>query len=106
MVEGDEYFYQLNDDIKMLSFGWADLFIKKLKSSPIFPNFGMVGPYDITNNRIFTQAFCHRTHYEIFGYFYPFVFKNWYSDDWASHVYKPFESSWMETNVTVILKFN
>jgi hypothetical protein len=44
MMEGDDYFYQLNDDIKMLSAGWTDLFVNQLLKSPVFPNFGMVGP--------------------------------------------------------------
>ena len=39
--------------------------------------------------RIFTQSFVHRTHLEIFGFLYPPVFRNWYSDDWISEVYKP-----------------
>jgi hypothetical protein len=82
-MEGDDYFYQLNDDIKLLTKGWTEIFVNKLKSNPLLENFGMVGPLDTNNPRIFTQAFCHRTHYLIFGYFYPFVFKNWYSDDWV-----------------------
>ena len=54
----------------------------------------MAGPFDVNNLRIMTQAFCSRTHYDIFGYFYPPAFKNWYSDDWATFVYGADNTFW------------
>ena len=43
--------------------------------------------FDTKQTRIFTHVFVHRTHFEIFGYLFPPAFKNWWSDDWISHVY-------------------
>jgi hypothetical protein len=36
---------------------------------------------------ILTQAMVHRTHLDIFGYFFPEEIKNWYCDDWLNAMY-------------------
>jgi len=87
VYEGNDYFYQVNDDLRFITEGWTDAFVEKLQSNPVLSNFGVIGPLDVNNGNIFTQSFVHRTHYEIFGFFYPPVFKNWYSDDWITDVY-------------------
>lgn len=38
---------------------------------------------------ILTHDCVHRTHLEIFGRYYPAVFKNWFVDDWITEVYMP-----------------
>jgi hypothetical protein len=86
--DGCEYFYQLNDDIKFKSSGWASAFVNTLKNSPVGTNVGATGPMDHGNVNILTQAFVHKTHYDIFGFLYPYVFRNWYSDDWITRVYE------------------
>ncbi|KAG2383543.1 hypothetical protein C9374_004214 [Naegleria lovaniensis] len=86
--DGADYFYQLNDDVKFITPGWTGILIERLENNPFRKNFGVTGPTDEGNRSIFTQAFVHRTHHHIFGYFYPYVFKNWYSDDWISLVYR------------------
>eukprot|EP01080_Neovahlkampfia_damariscottae_P007801 gene7801-12275_t len=91
--DSNDYFYQINDDVKFITPGWTEDFINKLKSNPKKSNLGVVGPTDIKMKRIFTQSFVHKTHHDIFGYFYPPVFRNWYSDDWITTVYDPFQSS-------------
>ena len=48
---------------------------------------GVVGPMDIQNTKVLTQAMVSRTHFDIFQTLYPSTFKNWYSDDWLSLVY-------------------
>jgi len=106
LMEGDEYFYQLNDDLKLITGNWTESFINKLMSSKIFPNFGITGPLDDNysdkdKNSLLTQSFCHKTHYLIFGYLYPLAFKNWFSDDWISNVYNPFENNHMLKNIHV-----
>ena len=63
---------------------WAEEFVATLQSNPYVPNLGFAGPLDTNNPRLMTQSFAHCTHHEIFGYYYPTEFKNWYSDDWAT----------------------
>ena len=84
---GFDYFYQVNDDTQIISPNWAIEFINALKYNPIASNVGVTGPLDTHNDKIFTHSFVHRTHIEIFGYYFPPSFKNWWSDDWISTVY-------------------
>jgi hypothetical protein len=84
---GYDYFYQVNDDTQIVSPNWALQFINALKYNPVASNVGVTGPLDTHNDKIFTHSFVHRTHIEIFGYYFPPSFKNWWSDDWISTVY-------------------
>eukprot|EP00698_Gefionella_okellyi_P012819 TRINITY_DN3479_c0_g1_i2.p2 TRINITY_DN3479_c0_g1~~TRINITY_DN3479_c0_g1_i2.p2 ORF type:complete len:238 (-),score=40.19 TRINITY_DN3479_c0_g1_i2:53-766(-) len=94
---GCDYSYQLNDDILMLSNDWASEFISKLANNPIYPGLGAVGPADEGNHNTMTQSMVHKTHREIFGFYYPRSLKNWYSDDWITHVYDDYQSSfWLK----------
>lgn len=85
--DGNDFFYQVNDDLQFINPGWTEEFIDALKKNPVKPYLGVVGPHDEGNASILTQSFVHRTHYDIFGYYYPPIFRNWYSDDWVTHVY-------------------
>ena len=73
----------MNDDVEMQTAGWLQSFITTLKSQA---NVGVTGPTDPRRN-LLTQAFVHRTHFQIFEPMYPVVFKNWYMDDWMELVY-------------------
>ena len=68
---------------------WPRIFIDHLlQLDP--PNVGVVGPVaEEGKTSILTYDFVHRTHIEIFGYYYPRVFTNWWADDWITHVYAP-----------------
>ncbi|KAL9642096.1 hypothetical protein ABK040_007102 [Willaertia magna] len=99
--DGADYFYQLNDDVSFKTKDWTRILINRLVNNPLRSNLGVTGPTDEGNRSIFTQAFVHRTHNEIFGYFYPYVFKNWYSDDWISLVYRDHNSYFKDTTVMV-----
>lgn len=55
----------MNDDTIFVTPNWASVFIKKLESNPLVANFGVTGPLDTNNNRIFTHSFVHRTHFEV-----------------------------------------
>lgn len=81
-----DYFYQMGDDIKILTSGWEKTFIEKLKENN---NIGVVGPLDINNKNLLTQSFVHKTHLDIFGEYYPKEIKNWHIDDWITKVYQP-----------------
>ena len=52
------------------------------------PNVGVVGPlHKGGNEAILTYDFVHRSHIDIFGYYYPRVFTDWFADNWMSEVY-------------------
>lgn len=99
--DGFDYFYQVNDDLTFMTAGWSQKFTDVLKNNPVYPNLGVVGPRDLGNQRLFTQSFVHRTHYEIFGFLYPPIFKNWYSDDFITEVYRKAKSSFAMFDYTV-----
>merc|ERR1711963_970046 len=62
---------------------WVGLFVSQLREQG---DIGVVGPTDPRRN-LMTQAFVHRTHFQIFDPMYPERFKNWYMDDWMELVY-------------------
>eukprot|EP00002_Diphylleia_rotans_P032992 TRINITY_DN6984_c0_g1_i4.p1 TRINITY_DN6984_c0_g1~~TRINITY_DN6984_c0_g1_i4.p1 ORF type:complete len:516 (+),score=93.45 TRINITY_DN6984_c0_g1_i4:42-1589(+) len=63
--DGAEYFFQINDDVKLIKKGWLTNYVETLKTNPFLPNFGVVGPMDVINPKTMTQSFVHRTHYEV-----------------------------------------
>lgn len=79
--------WQVNDDTTMVTPNWATELVAALRKNPIHANFGVTGPVDTNNAKIFTHAFVHRTHVSIFDGIFPEAFKNWWSDDWISTVY-------------------
>jgi hypothetical protein len=56
---------------------WPPKLIEALVANPSIPNFGVTGPIDTNNDKIFTHVFVHRTHIEVFGHLFPPSFKNW-----------------------------
>lgn len=97
-----DYFYQVNDDLRFSGANWAEKFVGRLLNNPLHPNLGCVGPVDGGNGDTMTQSFVHRTHLEIFGYYYPPAFRNWYSDDWITSVYNAFKSTFWLREVRVL----
>ena len=87
--DGAEYIMRTNDDTKFLTDNWVEKGIKELQNMKP-PNVGVVAPVcNQGNTHIFTHDMVHRTHIDIFGFYYPPVFKNWYVDDWITKVYEP-----------------
>ncbi len=87
--EGAQYFYQVNDDLTMVTKGWLTKFTSTLDSNN---GFGVVGPADYHNGlncTILTQAMVTRVHYDIFTILYPIELKDWKTDRWLTHVYGP-----------------
>lgn len=84
-----EYYYRINDDTKMKTSGWTEIFIDTLrKFSP--PNVGVVGPkHRGGNTAILTYDFVHYTHIHIHGFYYPRVLTDWFADRWITDVYMP-----------------
>lgn len=85
--DGADYLYRVNDDSTLQGVGWPQQAVKALRAhSP--PNVGVVGPKCRQGKTsILTHDFVHRTHLEIFDFYYPPVFVDWYMDDWVSKVY-------------------
>ena len=96
--DGCDYFFQCGDDIVFQDHGWVNNCIAKLQNKH---NIGLTGPLDIDRwntgphcrpggpRFIQTQSFVSRKHMEIFGFYFPPQIKNWYCDDWMTHVYYP-----------------
>ncbi len=87
--EKNDYFVQLGDDILFMDKGWDDASIKLLKKNN---NLGVVGLFDYTRRKeeklLLTQTFVHRTHYDIFKFYFPSEIENWFCDDWITNIYK------------------
>lgn len=92
-VDDIEYYYRLNDDTEMQTGQWIEAFIKNLKGYDP-PLVGVVGPkHKGGNEAILTYDFVHKTHVDIFGFYYPRLFMDWWADDWVTQVYKPGRST-------------
>ena len=88
-----DYFYRVNDDTRMLTDGWTEKFISTLENYDP-PRVGVVGPKHTGGNvGILTYDFVHRTHVDIFGFYYPRLFTGWWADDWITQVYSPHRST-------------
>ncbi len=84
-----DYYYRVNDDTIMQTARWTEKFINALTNfTP--PNIGVVGPKHIGGNGlILTHDFVHKTHMDIFGFYYPRSYKAWYADNWITNIYTP-----------------
>lgn len=91
--DGNEYFFQIGDDVELKTHGWTTRFIERLKKQD---NIGTVAPCEPMNyfGRLHLgkpivneNNFVHRTHHDIFGYFFFPSIRNWYCDDWITFVY-------------------
>jgi len=88
-----DFYYRINDDTRMDTGGWVEAFITVLDHyNP--PRVGVVGPnHSGGNTVILTYDFVHRTHVDIFGFYYPRLFTDWFGDDWMTIVYRPDHST-------------
>ena len=91
--DGVMYMSRINDDTKFITKHWTSLGIQTLRNyKPT--NVGVVGPTcEQGNTAIMTHDMVHRTHMDIFKYYYPPVFENWYLDNWITFVYQPDRST-------------
>ena len=86
-LDDAEYYYRVNDDTLMLSPGWTESYVEALGGFDP-PFVGVVGPVHKGGNEfILTYDFVHKTHIDIFGYYYPRLFTDWWADDWMTAVY-------------------
>jgi hypothetical protein len=89
--DGHEYLFQIGDDVVIETPGWTSKFIEKLKSHK---NRGVVGPKNPVNfalrvggTQVIENAFVHRSHMDLFGYFFHPVIRNWHCDEWLTQIY-------------------
>ena len=89
------YCVRINDDTRFISPNWISTEIKTLLGC-IPKHVGVVGPTCIHANKkkkyrnpILTHDMVHRTHLDIFGFYYSPVFDNCLGDNWISEIYKP-----------------
>jgi hypothetical protein len=88
-----KYFKIMGDDIQMPNDKvWLGAMINKLKKNN---NIGWSAGFS-NNNRIATQFLVHKTHYDIFGFFYPVEIKTWGVDDFLHNVYPEKFRNWMK----------
>lgn len=78
------YYYRVNDDTIMETTSWTEKLVDQLQRyNPA--NIGVVGPWcKDGNTAILTHDFVHRTHIDIFGFYYPRIFTDWFADDWIT----------------------
>eukprot|EP00602_Paraphysomonas_sp_CaronLab_P000217 CAMPEP_0185030072 /NCGR_PEP_ID=MMETSP1103-20130426/16802_1 /TAXON_ID=36769 /ORGANISM="Paraphysomonas bandaiensis, Strain Caron Lab Isolate" /LENGTH=1263 /DNA_ID=CAMNT_0027565045 /DNA_START=279 /DNA_END=4070 /DNA_ORIENTATION=- len=103
--DGCDYFYIVNDDLQFKSMGWTEALVNPIKNNPVYPGLGVSGGVDISDS-ITPQIefpFFHRTHVELFPWCgtNPWVFKNWWEDNWLTDIYLPFDSVFYERSVVV-----
>jgi len=84
--DGNDYFYQCGDDIMFQNIDWLSECIEQLKKQK---DIGICGPISPPNYRILTQTLVSKKHWEIFGFYFPPIIKNWWCDDWINYVYYP-----------------
>jgi len=92
-IDHVDYYYRVNDDTVMTTGAWVEAFIGVLdRYNP--PLVGVVGPKHTGGNEaILTYDFTHRTHVDIFGFYYPRLFTDWWGDDWVTFIYRPDRST-------------
>lgn len=94
--DGYEYFFQVGDDVAIISSHWTSRFIQTLRNNG---NFGVTGPSDEIIfqwrkerklHQVIENAFVHRTHYDIFQTMFHPQINNQFCDDWITLVYDNF----------------
>ena len=86
-MSGMDYYYRVNDDTVMISPGWVKRFTHYYESK--MGAVGIMGPTHAGDKaEILTYDFANRKHIEIFGFYYPRLFRDWFADNWITDVYK------------------
>ena len=91
--DGAEYFTRINDDTRFMTKNWTSVAVDKLRQFKP-KNIGVVGPNCSEGNIVaFTHDMVHESHIQMFNFYYPPFWDNWYSDDWITAVYMPNRST-------------
>jgi hypothetical protein len=100
-----DYFYVVNDDLLLKSYHWTEKLVEPLVNNPVYPGLGVSGGIDVSDS-ITPQIefpFFSRTHVELFPWCgcNPWIFKNWWEDNWLTDIYLPFDSIFYRRDVVV-----
>lgn len=88
-LDNVDFYYRVNDDTVMQTGNWTQIFVDILNGLKP-PRIGVVGPTHSGGNiAILTYDFVHRTHVDMFGFYYPRIFTDWYADGWITRTYRP-----------------
>lgn len=111
-LSGNDYFFQVGDDVVLDTTGWLSLFIHTLEQQG---NFGTIAPCEMNNywgrkmagqHIVHENNFVHRQHFEIFGYFFYPAIRNWHCDDWITLVYDELATMRMEVRCRNLVQGN
>ena len=69
------------------------IYISSARRLPNLTDRALVPPLSGGNTAILTYDFVSRHHVEIFGFYYPRLFTDWWGDDWVTGVYVPGRST-------------
>jgi hypothetical protein len=102
---GYEFFYLINDDLQFVSRRWTEVLTDVLRRSALVPHFGITGGLDISSPQPFAEfPFFHRLHVEMLGDeapAHPYMFHNWWEDNWMTDAYAPWNASYYRRDVIV-----
>lgn len=94
VADGNDYFFQIGDDVRLITPGWTERFIHELTTTN---GVGVVGPCHYANYHmrmaalkpyVIENSFVSRKHWDTFGYFFHPTILNWFCDDWITQVYR------------------
>lgn len=102
---GYEFFYLINDDLRFASARWTEVLTGELRRSTVVPHFGITGGLDISSPQHFAEfPFFHRLHVDIMGDeapAHPYMFHNWWEDNWMTDTYIPWNASYYRRDVLI-----
>jgi hypothetical protein len=88
--DNNNYFIQCGSDIHFLDKNWVECCINNLDMKC---GLGVVGLTDLGRTQInpqdtlLTQTIVTKTHYDIFGFYFPWNLPSWSSDNWIGDIY-------------------
>lgn len=88
--DGAAYFYQLGEDVQLVTSGWAEKLVTQLQKQG---DVGIAGGRELNyqdDSELMPCVLASRAHMSIFGAFFPTKLHNWWSDDWILRAYQPF----------------
>ena len=89
--EDFDYYVQCGSDIKFLDKGWVQECIETLQKSN---DIGVVGLKDMNRVRfnrkddLLTQTIVSKKHFDIFGFYFPYMIHSWTCDNWIGDIYR------------------
>lgn len=84
-IDDEAYFLRFNDDSEMLTPDWNRRAIEALRREPV--DAGIAWLTDLSNVHLQTHSFVSAVHRRVFGYYFPYHYKNIYEDDWITATY-------------------